>query len=282
MTDKTEWQGRVGRSWAEEWRRTDRSFTGLTDILLARASEQPFRRALDIGCGAGEIALSLARGHAGAEVVGVDINRELVAVARERSGYLGNVFFQHGDAAQWQLRGYEPDLLVSRHGVMFFDDPVGSFRHFARIAAPEARLVFSCFRDISENPWAERIAALLPAEVVVPSDPLTPGPFSLAARPQVEGILREAGWADIRLEATDFAFVLGSGEDPVEDALAYTTRIGPAARGARMLGDEERARFIARLRRFLANQVDDSMIALRAGAWIVTARTQARTKAAGI
>ncbi len=279
MTDKSEWEGRVGRSWAEEWRRTDRSFTGLTDMLLARASAQPFRRALDIGCGAGEIALALARGHAGAEVVGVDVSAELIAVANERSGYLGNVFFRHGDAAQWQLHGYAPDLLVSRHGVMFFDDPVAAFGHLARIAAPGARLVFSCFRAIAENPWAERIAALLPADVLVPSDPLTPGPFSLADRSQVEGILHEAGWLDIGLEPVDFAFVLGSGEDPVEDALGYTTRIGPAARGARMLADEERARFIARLRRFLSNNLDESMIALPGGAWIVTARAADRARA---
>ena len=86
MTDKTEWQGRIGQTWAAEWRRTDRSFTGLTDVLLGQASARPFRRALDIGCGAGELSLALARGHAGAEVVGIDISAELIAVARERSG----------------------------------------------------------------------------------------------------------------------------------------------------------------------------------------------------
>lgn len=272
MTDKTEWQGRVGKTWASEWRRTDRSFTGLTDMLLGHASSRPFRRALDIGCGAGEVSLALARGHAGAEIVGIDISADLIAVARERSGYLGNVFFDQADAARWHLDGYAPDLLVSRHGVMFFDKPVEAFAHLHAIAAPGASLVYSCFRDISENPWADRVVSLLPPEYVIPVDPLSPGPFSMADRIQVEGILSEAGWQDIRLQPADFAFVVGAGENPVEDAVSYMQAIGPAARALRLLPEEDKAAFVGKLRRFLANNVDGGLIALRAGAWIVSAR----------
>lgn len=271
LTDKSEWEGRVGQTWAAEWRRTDRSFTGLTDILLGQAATRPFRRALDIGCGAGELSLALARGHAGAEVVGIDVSADLIGIARERSGYLGNVFFDHADAATWQLHGYAPELLISRHGVMFFDQPVAAFTHFHAIAAPGARLVFSCFRDISENPWAERVIALLPPDTAVPINPFAPGPFSMADSTQVRGILAESGWSDVQLEPIDFAFVLGAGENPHDDALSYMLNIGPAARAARMLGDEDRATFIARLRRYLGNNIDGNLIALKAGAWVVTA-----------
>lgn len=270
--DKSEWQGRVGQAWAAEWRRTDRSFTGLTDVLLGRAAERPFRRALDIGCGAGELSLALARGHSGAEVVGIDISDDLVAVARERSGYLGNVFFDQADASTWHLPGYAPDLLISRHGVMFFDRPVEAFAHLLSIAAPGARLVYSCFRDISENPWADRVVSLLPSEVVVPIDPLTPGPFSMADSIQVQGILSEAGWHDIRMEPVDFAFVLGGGENPLDDAVSYMLTLGPAARAVRLLSDEAKAGFVGRLRRFLAANLDGGLIALRAGAWVVNAQ----------
>ncbi len=271
LTDKSQWEGRVGRTWAAEWRRTDRSFTGLTDVLLGQAATRTFRRALDIGCGAGELSLALARSHVGAEVVGIDVSAELIDIARERSGYLGNVFFDHGDAADWRLPGYAPELLISRHGVMFFDHPVAAFTHFHSIAAPGARLVFSCFRDISENPWADRVVSLLPPDAAAPINPLAPGPFSMADQTQVRGILLESGWVDVRLEPVDFAFVLGAGEAPIDDAMSYMLNIGPAAGAARMLGDEDRAAFIGRLRRFLGNNVEGNLIALKAGAWVVTA-----------
>lgn len=274
MAGTHEWTGKVGESWAREWRRTDRSFMGLTDTLLGRASAHGFDRALDVGCGAGEVALALARGHTGAEVVGVDISPALIEEARARSGYLGNVFFECADASSWQIPTYRPDLVVSRHGVMFFERPVDAFLHLRTTSADGSRLVFSCFRDVAENSWADRIISLLPSNVVVPSDPLTPGPFSLADRRQVEGILAEAGWSDVATEAVDFAYILGTGSDPVEDAMTYVLSIGPAARAAAGLEEGERAAFAARLRRFLANNVDGSIIALKAAAWIVTARNK--------
>jgi SAM-dependent methyltransferase len=267
-----EWEGRVGRKWAEEWRRTDRSFAGLTDRLLGRASARPIARALDIGCGAGELSLALARGHPGAEVVGVDISAELVETARERGAHLANVTFELADASRWQRTGFAPDLLVSRHGVMFFAEPVEAFAHLAGLAAPSARLVFSCFRDIGENPWADRVASFLPSDATPPpTDPYAPGPFAFADSARVEALLSNAGWRDIAFEKVDFAYIAGSGDDPVSDALSYFLAIGPAARAAASLSDEDRANFIGKLRRYLANNREGSLVALPAAAWIVSA-----------
>lgn len=271
MTDKADWQGQVGSTWAAQWARTDRSFAGLTDKLLGRASARRFERALDIGCGAGELSMALGRGHPHARIVGVDIGEELIAAARERGAHLANVSFELGDAASWQKPGYQPDLLVSRHGVMFFDDPVGAFSHLHTLAAPDSRLVFSCFRAPGENSWASETTALLPAGTVKPSDPHAPGPFAFADAARVEHILDRAGWRDIDFELVDFAFVVGAGEDPVADAMRYFAVIGPVARAAASLGDDEKAAFKARLRRYLESHASGSIVALKAAAWIVTA-----------
>jgi SAM-dependent methyltransferase len=271
MTDKAAWQGQVGSTWAAQWARTDRSFTGLTDKLLGRASSPRFERALDIGCGAGELSMALGRGHSHARIVGVDVSEVLVATAQQRGERLSNVSFELGDAATWEKPGYQPDLLVSRHGVMFFDDPVSAFAHLHSIAATDARLVFSCFRSSAENLWASETTALLPPGANTPSDPHAPGPFAFAAAPRVEHILDRAGWRDIAFELVDFAFVVGAGENPVEDAMAYFALIGPVARAAAALDDESKAAFRARLRRYLETHASGSIVALKAAAWIVTA-----------
>lgn len=272
MSTIVDWRGRVGSSWAEEWERTDRSFGILTDQLMGKASEQPFMRGLDIGCGAGEVSLGLARGHAGAEIRGVDVSEALVEVARRRASYLGNVSFEVADAANWSAPAYEPDLLVSRHGVMFFDDPVSSFRHLREIAKSHARLVFSCFRDLSENSWASRVEGFLPPGSIIAPDRFSPGPFAFSDKVHVEGILQDAGWQDVRFLPVDYGYVAGTGPNAVDDAIDYFTKIGPAARAAATLDKEGHASFIGRLRRFLANNVSDNIIALRAAAWIVSAK----------
>ncbi|MEW4447698.1 class I SAM-dependent methyltransferase [Qipengyuania sp. JC766] len=275
MTGRNEWQGRVGESWADEWRRTDRSFGGLTDRLLEVANARPFRQALDIGCGAGEVSLALARANPRANVVGIDVSEKLIEMARDRGASLGNLEFVSGDAARWEAASDPADLLVSRHGVMFFDDPYAAFGQLARGAHPDARLVFSCFRARGLNPWASEISRLLGSADTAP-DPEAPGPFAFADPAHVTGILRAAGWIDIGMTEIDYAYVAGAGDNPVADALGFVTRIGPAASAIRDLGEAERDQLMIRLRSLLASFAVEGVVAFPAAAWIVTARPGGR------
>ncbi len=271
MTDMRDWAGKVGQVWAEEWERTDRSFGHLTDRLLATASAQPSSRVLDIGCGAGELAMAMARGHSGSWIKGIDVSPALIETAQERAGYLPNLEFEMADAASWSDKKFRPDLIISRHGVMFFDDPVAAFKNLGQGASENARLVFSCFRGLSHNNWAERIAALVPAEVRMQADRHAPGPFAFSDREYVQKVLEEAGWNDISFKAIDFAYVVGVGEDPLHDALEYFQMIGPAARPARELEGPKKARFLGGLARYLQKYSVGQILALPASAWLVSA-----------
>ena len=272
MTGMGDWQGRTGEGWAAEWKRTDRSFGGLTERLLARSREFPFRHALDIGCGAGELSLALARGRPRARIVGVDVSPQLVAAARARSDRLSNVGFALADAAKWRPGSdFTPQLLISRHGVMFFDDPPAAFANLAGLAAEGASLLFSCFRDRSENPFFTEIGSLLPPPAQAP-DPHEPGPFAFADRDHVTAILESGGWSKPSFEPFDFAMVAGAGEDPEEDAMAYFRTIGPAAAALREMPEGERGGVLDAMREVMRANCRDGVVALRAATWIVTAR----------
>jgi len=272
MTDASEWQGRVGANWAEQWRRTDRSFAPLTERLLQRSREFAFGSALDIGCGAGELSLALARGRPQCRVVGVDISPPLVATAQERGANLANVSFALGDAAAWQPQpGFAPELLVSRHGVMFFDDPRGAFAHLAQIAAPGAALMFSCFREPAQNPFFTEVTRLLP-DASPPADPPAPGPFAFADPARVEAILAAAGWQGMVFDPFDLAMVVGAGADPIGDAATYFATIGPAARAVADMPPDKAERLLDGVRNLARRHSLDGMVALRAATWIVTAR----------
>lgn len=273
MTEQSEWTGKVGNVWAHEWQRTDRSFVPVTERLLEVAASSRFERALDIGCGAGEISLRLARGNPSARVTGVDVSTDLLATARERGDGQANLRFEHGDAAKWAANAAErPDLLVSRHGVMFFADPTAAFAHIAGQASAKAPLVFTCFRERSVNGWVRELASALPPSEEPAPDPDAPGPFAFGRRERVEAILAEAGWQDIGFEAIDYGMVVGRGDDAVEDALSYFLRIGPAARAVAATDDARRGEVIDRLRAVVERHHMDGQVALPASCWIVTAR----------
>lgn len=270
MTTGTDWREAVGRTWADNYRLTDRSFAGLTERLLARIGGCEGKQVLDIGCGAGELSIAVARGNNSAEVIGVDVSPALVATASERGSGHPNVRFEEADAGSWEPTGFRPDVLMSRHGVMFFDAPRGAFGHLRRIARPGAELVFSCFRSPRLNPWASELAGLL--KVPASSDSTAPGPFAFADEGHVRSILDDAGWHDVHMAEADFAYIAGIGEDPVEDALQLFSRIGPAAPALRSLDAEARVLAEGWMRDWLAQHRSGDLVALPAAAWIVTAR----------
>lgn len=270
MTTGNDWREQVGRSWADNYRLTDRAFSGLTERLLGRIGGCNGQAALDVGCGAGELSLAIARGNPDARITGVDVSPHLVAAARQRASALDNVDFVEADAAHWKPADFRSDLVVSRHGVMFFEVPVTAFANLRQISSPGARMVFSCFRKASLNPWASELAGLLELPPVGSST--APGPFAFADEGHVHGILDNAGWQEIEFEPVDFAYVAGVGEDPVADAFELFKRIGPAAPALRALEGEALARAEGWLTDWLEEHRSGNLVAFPAAAWIVTAR----------
>lgn len=273
MTNASDWQGTVGKSWAQEWQRTDTSFGELTPHLLAAIAAEPGDVIVDIGCGAGELSIAVAQTRLQASVTGVDISGDLVATACARSD-MPNVRFLQADASHWQPEDERPDLYVSRHGVMFFPDPPAAFANLAKVAAPGARMVFSCFRKPSENVWAASLAALLPPTAPTASERFAPGPFAFADPDHIR--LCMAGWRDLACTPVDFAYVAGAGEDPVGEALALFRRIGPAASAMRNLGDTERQEVEERLLELVKAHLVDGRVSFPAAAWLVSATSDYR------
>jgi len=99
-------------------------------------------KVLDLGCGDGTTALPEAR--LGADVLGVDIAKNLVEAGNKRAKEQGlaNCRFQEGDASNLQeLKGHAFDLVVSIFGAMFAPKPLDVAKEMVRVARPGGRIV---------------------------------------------------------------------------------------------------------------------------------------------
>jgi ubiquinone/menaquinone biosynthesis C-methylase UbiE len=97
---------------------------------------------LDLGCGDGTTALPAAR--LGANVLGVDIARNLVEAGNARAQSLGltNLRFQEGDASDLSdLEDDSFDLVVSIFGAMFAPRPFDVAKEVVRVTRPGGRIV---------------------------------------------------------------------------------------------------------------------------------------------
>ena len=206
------WNGRAGERWVRLQETLDAHLEVFERALLAQAAPAPGEGVIDVGCGCGHTAIEVARRVGeGGEVLGLDVSGPMLARAGERGQALPQLRFAQADASQFQPK--KPvSLLISRYGVMFFDQPAAALTNLRSMLAPGGRLVFVCWAPFADNPWMQ-----LPFQAVAsvvappPSDPLAPGPFAFASQERVASLLREAGFSSVkheRLEATiDLGFV---------------------------------------------------------------------------
>ena len=130
----------MGRTAAEAERliRQGRFLNPATRRLLTEAGVVAGMRVLDLGSGAGDVALLVAElvGPTGA-VVGVDLDPGALAVANERAaaGGLSNVSFAAGDLRTVELAG-DFDAVVGRLVLMYVPEPAGALRRLAGLLRP--------------------------------------------------------------------------------------------------------------------------------------------------
>jgi SAM-dependent methyltransferase len=262
------WNGPIGERWATFQAALDERIRVYGEQVLARAGLREGMRVLDVGAGCGDMTLEAARtvGPSG-RVVGVDVSRPMLARARERAEGMSNVDLLEHDAATFTAEA-PFDAILSRFGVMFFDDPEAAFANIHATIKPGGKLTFVCWKSLAENPWAASplaaVLAVMPPQP--PAVPDAPGPFAFADEGRLRGLLTAAGWRDVVLTPFLHPMKLGT---TLEDALEYSSRMGPAARLLRTADDATRAKALEALHAVVAPLAPS--FELGSAVWVVTA-----------
>jgi SAM-dependent methyltransferase len=276
-----DWNGESGERWVANQARLDHMLAVFGQATIQAAAPARGEQVMDVGCGAGASALALAeRVGPGGHVLGIDISTPLIQRATERAPIDAPVAFQLADASRAALPQAQFDLLFSRFGVMFFEDPATAFAHMRGALKPDGRLAFVCWRAAAENDWGRlplgAIRDLVP--LPAPPDPDAPGPFSFADPERIMGVLTAAGFADIAIVAFDHAIPFGQGdtrEAALDDALDMAFQVGPLSRVLADQSEDVRAQASAAVRAAYAQRPGERSVMIDGAAWIVTARNSA-------
>lgn len=109
-------------------------------------------QAVDLGCGAGQLAVALANAAPALRITGVDLSADLLATARERAhnaGLAHRIDFRPGDASAVPFADASVDLVVSTLSLHHWDDPGAALNEIARVLRPGgAFLIFDLRRDM--------------------------------------------------------------------------------------------------------------------------------------
>lgn len=268
------WNNVGGPKWVRFQALLDRQLDGIGKMVMDAAGLRPGQAALDVGCGCGSTTLDLARRVGpGGSATGLDISRPMLELARERAKAegLANVTFTEADA---QTHAFRPDydVLYSRFGVMFFDDPVRAFANLHRGLRSGARVAFACWQAVHRNPWmaVPMMAAMKHITIDMPSTPNAPGPFAFADSARVEHILSEAGYSGVTVAGHDVGIVLGGGSD-LGDTARLVMELGPLGRVLGEATPEVRADVEREVRDAISGYVTADGVKMLGAIWLVTA-----------
>ena len=275
MTDTSQhalWNGPAGEAWVEAQRILDQMFAPLATHLLEAIPPGDDLHVLDVGCGTGALALAIAgqlgpQGH----VTGVDISAPMIALARERAQRAGlAVDFIVADVQQHAFAPGSLDRIVSRFGVMFFDDPVQAFGQLQRAAKRGGVLQALAWRRPDETAFmttAERAAA--PWLQLPPRSPGAPGQFAFADQARVEQILSDGGWEDIEVLPLDVVCRIDRA-----DLATYVALLGPVGSALRApdLDGATRTQVLEAVMAAFAPFIEGDAVTFTAACWEVRAR----------
>jgi SAM-dependent methyltransferase len=263
------WDGDEGAFWVEHEDRFDAGIAALNPRFFAAAAIEPTDRVLDVGCGCGMTTRTAARLAWRGSALGVDLSARMLERARARSAAEGlrNVGFEHADAQVHPFPARAFDVVISRMGAMFFNDPIAAFTNLAAATEPNGRLALLVWQALEDNEWLVAIRAAMADGRHLPTPPPdAPSAFALSDPARVRSILGDAGYHAIELQDLAEPMYLG---DDAEDATGFVA----AFAGWMMadLDDAGKQRALDALRATMVEHDTGLGVMLRSRAWIVTA-----------
>ena len=269
------WNGEGGEKWVGQHETTNTFLLPLGQKAIDIAEIKDGELILDIGCGCGETSFDMAKlvGEAG-HVNGLDISRQIINRAREIKKQTGvkNVTFQCGDAQVFELEEVLYDLIYSRFGVMFFDDPVSAFSNIRSSLDNNGRLVFTSWMSKEDNQWISIVQDVISKYTDLPISPdiNAPGPFSLSDPQRIKDILSAVGFSEIHIMPNKPNVNFGNN---IADAVNLLTQTGPAssAISSSELSDDIVSNILTDIKEAIKPYETNSGVMLGAATWVVTA-----------
>ena len=267
------WNGDSGRHWVVDPDRRDAFAAPVAEALLTAASLQAGEVVLDVGCGCGSTTLAAARvvGPSGA-AHGIDLSEPMLDVAHRRleASALTNVTFTMGDAQTHPLAPDAHDIVISRFGTMFFDDPVAAFANVAASLRPGGRVCIASWQPLVANDWLMVPGiALLRYATFPETNSGGPGMFAQSEPGEVRTTFERAGYRDIDVMELDVTLRLG--DDP-RDATDHLAATGLGRSVLATIDDARRAEALDAVAAVLHDHMSDGGVCLGAGILITTAK----------
>jgi len=239
---------------AERYERWVVPFVGgpMVPPLLDLADLRPGERVLDLATGTGVLArLAARRVTPGGTVTGLDLNDEMLKVARELPLPPGlKIEWRHGSALALPFDDGAFDVVVCQQGFQFFPDRMGALHQMRRILRATGRVALSVFTGPS--PYFMALRDAVAHHVSAEAARSTAAGFSLGDAEEFGSLLKAAGFHNVLVHHVRLTLRLPA---PDEFVLQHLSAL-PMAKSVAGVGNEARAALIADMEEAMSAYID--------------------------
>jgi SAM-dependent methyltransferase len=203
MTRQEQWQLAEGAAENYERYLVPAMFAPLAEDLVASAELRPGDRVLDVACGTGIVARRAAERLGGdAQVVGLDLNVAMLAVARSVSASEGlAIDWPEGNALAMPFADGTFDVVFCQQALQFFPDRPAAIREVHRVLTTDGRLALSVFRSIEHRPEVRALVEALERHVGPAAAATRRALVSLGDAGELGQLIAGAGFRDVEIRA---------------------------------------------------------------------------------
>jgi SAM-dependent methyltransferase len=268
------WAGAMGDKWNTYLDQFESMISAAGEAALSHGRFAPGETVADIGSGGGitSFQISARIGDTG-HVTGFDLSPTLIETSRARGHALGlrNVDFVCCDAATIQPpRQY--DVLFSRFGVMFFEDPYAAFTNLRRFVRPGGRLSMCVWGPPPANPWVTEFMTVVRRYVQLPPpDPRAPGPFAFSDRAYFSDILARAAFSGVTFDSWEGDLYLGGKGADTNTAAKFLMDALFVGDALKVADEDTKRKALTEILPMLRHHERDTGVVLRGNVWLVGA-----------
>ena len=228
------WNEGIGKKWVEEDDSMNERLSILTKELFLRSNINRNDKILDIGCGGGQTSFEASEmvGENG-YVVGADISKILLDLAESKYANTKNLEFKYCDVQNYEFKENSFSKVISRFGVMFFENPIEAFKNIYNSIQEGGSLNFVCWTNVMENEFFTD-----PTNIIIkhinkefPEITRAPGPLAFSEEDYVKEILMSSKFKNVKIEKVYSSI---STNDSAEKDGALLLKLGL---GGRLLAD---------------------------------------------
>jgi enediyne biosynthesis protein CalE5 len=251
----------VASGW-EKWGKDleDQGARQVSERLVELARIECGHKVLDLACGYGEPAVTAAlKIHTSGSVLGIDISRGLLLIAKKRARTYGltNIQFEQENIERIVLPKSYFDAVLCRWGLMFLQDIESTMRKVynslvsgGRFAiavwgpperVPMLSIPFQASMSVMKNSGASYVAD----EPCLISHCSRTSPFGLSNEQLLQRIFQGAGFKDVRTESLLLSIKLGSAREFAEKTLELSAPLNQML--MKMSDDAERLRTMSKV-----------------------------------